>query len=123
MTILLTGGSGYLQMISVLIVFVLVLGVTAFTTRWIANYQKKQNSGGNMELLETMHLGNNKYLQLVRIGDTYVALAVCKDTVTMLCQIPKEQLKELPEFKNGMSFKELFKTALKQKDVEDKPGE
>ena len=42
MTLLLTFSSGsYAQFIAVLVVFVLVLGVTALTTKWIAGYQKQ----------------------------------------------------------------------------------
>ena len=38
------GMGGYAQLITVLLVFVAVLGITAATTRWIANYQKQQGS-------------------------------------------------------------------------------
>ena len=52
--ILLTGKTdGYVQLITVLLLFVVVLGVTAFTTRWIASYQRQQNVGGHVEVVET----------------------------------------------------------------------
>ena len=90
MTVLLAGSTdSYIQLITVLVVFVLVLGVTALVTRWIANYQKQQNVNANVEIIETTRIAGNKYVQILRIGDTYVAVAVCKDTVTQLCQIPK----------------------------------
>ena len=115
MFILLTNNSSsYAQFITVLLVFVAVLGVTAFTTRWIANYQKQQGVNANIEMIEATRISNNKYIQLVRIGQTYMAIAVCKDTVTMLGEIPKEQLVEISNVSNNMSFKELFDKVIKK---------
>lgn len=95
MTVLLTGTTDvYAQFITVLIVFVLVLALTALMTKWIAGYQKQQSVNANIEVVETTRIANNKYIQVVRMGDTYTVIAVCKDTVTLLGQIPKEQLKE-----------------------------
>lgn len=80
------------QFLTVLILFVLVLFITAFTTRWIAGYQKQQNLNGNIEVMETQRIGTGKYLQIIRVGEKYLAVAVCKDTVTMLTEIPEEQM-------------------------------
>ena len=80
------------QFLTVLILFVGVLAVTVLTTRWIAGYQKQQNLNGNIEVIETQRISNSKYLQIVRVGEKYIAVAVCKDTVTMLTEVPKEQI-------------------------------
>ncbi len=104
---------GYAQLITVLIIFVVVLGVTAVTTKYVAEYQKNTGINANIEILETVKVSATKYIQLVRIGDTYVAMAVCKDTITKLCEIPKEQLKlEGPERNKAFSFKEMLNSAL-----------
>lgn len=123
MFLLLTGrGNSYLEFIAILFIFVAVLAITAFTTRWIANYQKKLGFSGNVELMEAARLGNNKYVQIVRIGDKYLALAVCKDTVTVLCEISKEELKEITPQAFTDSFKGILeKVTLKQKEAEEKP--
>ncbi len=106
--------SAYAQLITVLLVFVAVLGVTAFTTKWIADYQKKQNVASNLEVLDTIRLANNKWLQIVRVGDTYKVLAICKDTVTFLGEVPKEQLREVQETGEALSFKDLLNSAIKR---------
>ena len=109
MGILLTNqADSYAQLLTVLLVFVVVLGATAYTTKWIAGYQKKQGLSGNLELLDAVRLGNNKYLQIVRVGKTYVAVAVCKDTVTVLAQIPEEQLALREDSGETMNFREIF---------------
>jgi flagellar protein FliO/FliZ len=112
MTILLTSSS-YAQFITVLVIFVLVLGVTAWVTGWMANYQKGRNSNNNIEIIETTRITNNKYIQLLRVGETYMVIAVCKDTVTMLSEVPAEQLKFSDDAQSKMSFKELFEKTMK----------
>ncbi|MCH5274803.1 MAG: flagellar biosynthetic protein FliO [Lachnospiraceae bacterium] len=100
------------QLIAVLVIFVLVLALTLLTTKWIARYQKGQWTGGNIEILETCPMGNGKYIQIARLGDTYVAMAVCKDTVTLLAELPKEQI-QMPseDGKKSLNFKDLFQKA------------
>lgn len=112
MSILLTAES-YAQFITVLVIFVLVLGITAWVTKWMANYQKLQNINCNIEVIETSRITSNKYIQLVRVGETYMAIAVCKDTVTMLGEVPVEQVKFRDASSGGTSFKELFQKTIK----------
>ena len=82
----------YIQFITVLIIFLFVLLVTYWVTKWTAGYQKSQSANANMEILETIRLSSNKYVQIVRIGRKYLAVAICKDTVTMLTEIPEQDL-------------------------------
>ena len=112
MTILLRAGS-YAQLITVLIMFVVVLGITAWVTKWMANYQKVQNVNANIEIVETVRITANKYIQLVRVGETFMAIAVCKDTVTMLGEIPVEQLKFRAPTQSKINFKELLEKTIK----------
>ena len=81
------------QFITVFILFIVVLVITALTTRWIAGYQKQQNIVGNIEVIDTQRIANGKYIQIIRMGDKYIAVAVCKDTVTMLTEVDKEQIR------------------------------
>lgn len=121
--IFLTGKTdSYAQFITVLVIFVLVLAVTAFVTRWIANYQKQQNANLNVEVIETTQIGANKYIQIVRLGKTYKAIAVCKDTVTCLGEVPEEQLMKGKPAQGGSSsafrFREIFDKAVRKAGVE-----
>lgn len=114
------------QFLTVLVLFVLVLAVTVITTRWVGNYQRTQAKGSNVELIEAQRLANGKYVQIVKIGKKYLALAVCKDTVTVLTEIPEEEV-QYPFSKGeegNVSFKELFskvmENAKNRKDIDGK---
>ena len=123
MTILLTGSmDSYAQLITVLAVFVLVLAVTALVTKWIANYQKVQSANVNIEVIETTRISSNKYIQVVRLGERYVAIAVCKDTVTLLGEIPKEQLKE-ENYSGNFRFRDILDKAVRKTKAESVDAE
>lgn len=113
----------YAQLITMLLLFVFVLAVTALVTRWIGGYQKGKTAGANMEILEALRLSNNKYIQIVRIGRKYLAVAICKDTVTMLSEIPEEDL-SFPEESIGgaFSFKDVLAKIQKEKILEKEDG-
>jgi len=82
----------FVQFVTVLLLFLVVLCITYGVTRWISGIQKTQMVGRNMEIVDTMRISSSKYLQIVRAGDKYLVIAVCKDTVTMLAEVPKESL-------------------------------
>ncbi len=113
---LLTGMDGYAQLITMLVIFVVVLAIAAVVTKYIARYQKSQGSGSNVEVLETAQIAMGKYILLVRLGETYAAIAVCKDTVTMLCQIPEEQIVK-KDMAQGKKFRELLSGALRREQI------
>jgi len=110
----------YAQFIAVLVIFILVLGITAYVTKWIANYQKQQNVNCNIELIETTRISNNKYIQIVKIGEKYFAIAVCKDTVTLLCQVPEEELHFTKSEFQMPKFKDLLDKTIKKDSGEHK---
>lgn len=87
-----TGLESVIQLITVLFIFVFVLAITWISTRYIAGIQKDKYKTGNMELIETLRISNNKYMQIVRVGSKYYCMAVCKDTVTMLGEVRKEDM-------------------------------
>ena len=101
--------NSYLQFITMLVVFIAVLFATYYFTKWMASLQKQRTATGNIEVIETARLSATKYIQIVRIGSKYMAIAVGKDEVTLLGEISREDLiiKE-DSSEDTLSFKEIF---------------
>lgn len=100
------------QFLTLAFIFFVVIGLTYVTTKWIANYQKVKNVNTNVEIIEVSKIAANKYIEIVRCGEKYLAIAVCKDTVTTLCELTKEQLLLTEENQsNHGGFKELLEKA------------
>ena len=87
----------YLQFLTVLILFVFVQRITWVTTRWIANYQKGRALSGNLEVVETLRITGNKFLQIVRAGKKYLVIAVGKDEIHMLTELTEDEVTTLKE--------------------------
>ena len=107
------GINSFAQFLTVLIIFVGVLALTYFTTRWVASYQKGKMMSGNIQVLETFKITQNKYIQLVRIGGHYYAIAIGKDTITLLGELKEEEIhiSEDTGFVPKMDFKQLLENA------------
>ena len=95
---LLSSGNGVdsiVQLITVLVIFVFVLAVTYLVTKWIAGFQKQQNTGKNIQVVETTRMSPNQYAQILKLGKTkYVAVAVSKENVTLLAALEEDDIDE-----------------------------
>lgn len=108
------------QFITVILIFIFILVLTYYTTKLAGGYQKKHLSQGNIKIVESMRLSNNKYLQIVSIGEKYFAIAVCKDTITYLGEIDGDSLKDITPEKYPQSFDAILdKLKFRQKDKEN----
>lgn len=110
----------FAQLLTLLIIFIFVLAVTYYVTRFVGNYQKNKLSASNINILETMRIANNKYIQIVKIGSRVFAIAVAKDTVSYLCELDEDELiyKESSSGKmliNNDNFKEILEKFKKDK--------
>ncbi len=110
------GLNSFAQFLTVLLIFVGVLALTYFTTRWVASYQKGKMMSGNIQVLETFKITQNKYIQIVRIGEHYYAIAIGKDDITMLGELKEEEIHiqedtGMPK----MDFKQLLENAKNMK--------
>lgn len=99
------------QFLTVILIFAFVLFITWFTTRFIGNFQKEKSKGQNVKVVETVRIAQNKYIQIVLIGDKYFALAVCKDSVTTIGEIPAESLSFEENSGEKLSFKDFLNKA------------
>ena len=118
----------FAQFVTALLIFLFVLFITWMTTRFIGNLQKAQMTGGNIEVIETTKITPSKYLQIIRAGDKYLLIAVCKDSVTMLTEFSEESLvmascsaDEKPDFKKllEMAGKRAGRTTKKEQAERD----
>lgn len=78
---------GIARIITVFILFLIVLWITWAVTKWTAGYQRGKWSGGNIEMLESFRIASDKYVQIIRVADKYLAVAVAKDTVALLAEL------------------------------------
>lgn len=108
----------FLQCIAVIFVFVLILVAAYFVSRWIGTTGMSQYQDKNIRIIEGCRVGQNKMVQIVKVGKKYFVLGIGKDEITCLGEVKEEDLaitedeiKPLPEFKEILAkVKEKIRT-------------
>ena len=80
------------QFITVLVIFIIVLLLTYFATRYVGSYQKMQSPYRNFEMIESYRVSANKYLQIVRAANKYFVIAVGKDEISFITELNEDEL-------------------------------
>lgn len=108
---------GVIQLLVVLIMFLFVLGMAYLAARLTGRFQSNLQSRSNVKIIETTRIGNNKYIQIVKIGSRYAAIGVGKDDITFLTELKEEEL-NLDALGNNTkgSFKDILSQLQKKKD-------
>ena len=76
-----------------------------------------QKKMGNFEVIETYGIAQNKYLQLIRMGNKYVVISVTKDTVNFVTELEEGEVCRMQTEASvqGKSFKEILSRFSKDK--------
>lgn len=92
MVLLSSPANSLIQLLGVLFIFCFVLVITYFVTKWIGGVQKAQMTGRGLQVMDTVRIAGNKYVQILKIGDAYLVIAIGKDEVTMLAKLTADEI-------------------------------
>lgn len=102
-----------LQLIITLFIFVAVLILTYYSTKWIANYQKAHSVNRNLEIIETIKISTNKYISIVRAGSgRYIIVGVGKEGLVLLGELKEDEIFPVQEnntVNSNSNFQDIFK--------------
>lgn len=102
------------KLIALLIVFILILVASYYVTKWYAKSGMIGNRSQNIQVVESFSMGPGKQICILKLGEKYVAVAVCKEKITFLTDLNEEQLSlEAPPIENT-NFKDVFGKMMKQ---------
>ena len=109
------------ELLGLILVFVIVLVVCYYTTKFVAGRQLVQKKMGNFEILETFAIAQNKYLQLVRMGNKYVVISVSKDIISYITEIDESEVCQIQNSTSvsGKSFKEFLSGFTKKEEKQE----
>lgn len=107
----------YLQPIGLLILFFIILYGAYLASRYMGKVQTGRSAGRNMTIIEAIAVGPQKTLQIVRVGETYMVIAVTKDHITFLCDVSEEALK-LDASDTPLPFSSILKKVVRKHEKE-----
>ena len=106
----------FIQLLGVMLIFVFVLAAVYFVTRWMGGIQKGRTKNNNLQIVDTISVGNNKLISIVQAGKKYLVVSIGKEEVHMLAELEEEDLKDLSFLEQPVSGKsqESFKEILER---------
>ncbi|MBE5941090.1 MAG: hypothetical protein E7264_00985 [Lachnospiraceae bacterium] len=97
------------QLIVLILLFLFVLVLAYLAARIAGGFQSNAlNNKSNIKVIEVFRLSNNKYIQIVKIGEHYLALAICKDQVTVLTQLEESEINKQVASVEPINFKSIL---------------
>lgn len=111
--ILLSGTIGNIfQLIGLIIVFILILCATYYTSKWIGKSSFTQQKVANIQVIETFRLSQTKYIQIIRAGTgRYFVIAVSKENITYIAELNEDDiiLRDDSQTAEKVSFSDIMK--------------
>ena len=90
---LVSTGENLFQLVVVIVIFIGVLVLSYYATRWIASYQRTMNTGKNFEVIEIQKVAGNHYVMLLRVGTgKYYAVGIGKEELTVIGELSPEEV-------------------------------
>lgn len=98
------------QLIFLILVFAGVIILAYYSTKWVASAKTSRRSG-NLNVIESMSVGHQGAVQIIRAGKKYFLIGITKEKVTLLSEIDEndiEIMENKPQIINA-SFERYFK--------------
>ena len=104
-----SGVQSIAQLICVILLFFFVLFLAYMAARIAGSYQSNvMNKKSNIRVIEVYRLSNNKLIEIVKIGEKYLAIAVGKDEVTLLTELDADEIVMHEASMEPINFKRIL---------------
>ena len=104
------------QLICVILLFIFVLFLAYLAARIAGSFQSGVvNKRSNIKVIEIFRISNNKVIEIIKIGEKYLALAVCKDNITVLTELSADEIKEQVATLDPINFKSILEKIKNEK--------
>lgn len=108
------------QLICLILLFLFVLFLAYMAARISGSFQSNVlNKRNNIKVIEVFRISNNKFIEIVKIGEEYLVLAVCKDNITLLTRLDDTQIKEPETSLEPINFKNILDKMRSEKQNHD----
>lgn len=87
-----TSGSTIYGILYFIFMSAVILGAAYFVTRYIARKGFRTSGNKNLKIIETVPLGIDKSLLLVKVGEQYLLLGSTQKSINLLTAIDQEKL-------------------------------
>lgn len=99
----------FVQLIGMVFLLILVLIACYYTSKFVGGMKMGQMKNSNFQVIDAYRVSQNKVIQIVKIANKYVVLAISKDTISYITELEETEI----IFKNTnavdkQTFKQMF---------------
>jgi len=96
------------------VVFVVILVLAYYSTKLVAAAKFSKRGSHNVQIVESVHVGFQSSIQLVKAGSKYFLIGVSKERVTFLTQVDEDGLSfdDAADIKNNIPFEKYLNKLL-----------
>lgn len=109
------------QLILLIIIFIFVIFLAYYSTKFIASFKIKNMTKNNMKILETISIGYNN-IHIIQVNKQYFLISSSKEGVRMLSEIDGSDLIFTQDNLQHIPFEKHFKQHFKKSKTEEKEG-
>lgn len=80
------------QLIKIIAILVFVLIACYYVTKWLGASGMVGGNTQNFKVIETYRIAQNKYLQIVKVGQRYLVLGVTKEHIEFLAELQEDEI-------------------------------
>ena len=105
-----TSSTGSLwQLLGLVFLLIIILVAAYYTSKIIANFKMGQLRKSNFQVIDSYRISANKLLQIIKVGNKFLVIAVGKDTITLLTELEESEVM-IREFHQGdkQNFKQIL---------------
>lgn len=78
------------QFFLLIIVFIIILFLAYYSTKWLASSRFSIKRNSNVRIIESISVGYQSTIQLIKVGSKLFLIGVTKESVTFLTEIDEE---------------------------------
>ncbi len=99
----------FVQLIGMVFLLILVLIACYYTSKFVGGMKMGQMKNSNFQVIDAYRVSQNKVIQIVKIANKYIVLAISKDTILYITELEEAEI----IFKNTnavdkQTFKQMF---------------
>lgn len=87
-----SSANNVLELLGLVLLLIIILVAAYYTSRFVGRYKLGQLKDSNIRIIEAYKISTNKMLQIIKICDKYVVLAVSKDNITFITELDESQV-------------------------------
>lgn len=107
-----------IQSLNILLLVAVVCGLAYFTTKVIGGAKMNRGSRRNLEIVESIGVGTQSYVHIIRVGEKFVLIGTTRGQVNMLSQLDPAMLK-LSNTGQGAGFDSFLNVFMKKENDPD----